>query len=102
MGRKLLRDINLHSARLVFKFFEMIMADRLPENENGPRIMPLIVWSPQDLSSIWKSLNTGGGTQKSGDKHWCHLCACTGNKIVSYLVDENRFVVALFYFIPFL
>lgn len=79
----------------VFKFFENIMAEGLLANENRPRIMPIIVWSPQDLSSIWKSLHTGGGARKTGDKHWCHLCTCTRNKIVSYLVDENRFVVAL-------
>jgi hypothetical protein len=45
----------------VFKFFEKLMLDGLPENEHGPRIMPLLIWSPQDMSSIWKSLNTGGG-----------------------------------------
>jgi hypothetical protein len=74
----------------VFKFFEVVMAEGLPASEHGPRIMPIIVWSPQDLSSIWKSLNTGGGARKCGDKHWCHLCACTGYKIASFLVDENR------------
>lgn len=40
----------------------------------------------------------GGGARKTGDKHWCHLCACTVNKIASYLVDENRFVVYLIIF----
>ena len=85
----------------VFKFFEKLMLEGLPENEHGPRIMPLLIWSPQDMSSIWKSLNTGGGARKSGDRHWCHLCPCTGNKIASFLVDENRFVaiqlVSVFY-----
>jgi hypothetical protein len=80
----------------IFRFFEQLKADGLPANENGPRIMPVVVWSPQDLSSIWKSLNTGGGARKTGDKHWCHLCACTGNRIASFLVDENRFV-SVFY-----
>ena len=53
----------------IFKFFEMLMLEGLPANENGPRILPILVWSPQDLSSIWKSLNTGGGARKVGDKH---------------------------------
>jgi hypothetical protein len=48
------------------------------------------VESTQNLSSIWKSLKTGGGAQKAGTKHWCHLCACTGNKIDSFLVGDNR------------
>jgi len=77
----------------VFRFFKHVKAEGLPANENGPRIMPIIVWSPQDLSSIWKSLNTGGGARKTGDKHWCHLCACTGNRIASFLVDDNRFEI---------
>jgi hypothetical protein len=85
----------------VFKVFEKLMLEGLPENEHGPRIMPLLIWSPQDMSSIWKSLNTGGGARKSGDRHWCHLCPCTGNKIAFFLVDENRFVaiqlVSVFY-----
>jgi len=77
----------------VFKFFETLQKEGLPANEHGPRIMPIIIWSPQDLSSIWKSLNTGSGARKSGCSHWCHLCPCTGNKIASFLVDENRFVI---------
>jgi hypothetical protein len=55
----------------IFRFFEWLKAEGLPANEKGPRIMPVVVWSPQDLSSIWKSLNTGRGTRKTGDKHWC-------------------------------
>jgi hypothetical protein len=51
-----------------------------------------------DLSSIWKSLNTGGGARKTGCKHWCHLCACTGDRIASFVVDDNRFVHVLFFF----
>jgi hypothetical protein len=86
----------------VFRFFERVMSHGLPCNENGPRIMPVNVWSPQDLSSIWKSLNTGGGARKCGDKHWCHLCACTGNKIASYKVEGNRSVLWFFDFYTYL
>jgi len=82
----------------VFSFFQRLKDEGLPANENGPRIMPIIVWSPQDLSSIWKSLNTGGGARKTGCKHWCHLCACTGDRIASFVVDDNRFVRVLFFF----
>ncbi len=79
-----------HEFTDIFKFFENLMKDGLPANDFGPRIMPVMVWSPQDLSSIWKSLNTGGGARKAGTKHWCYLCACTGNKIASFVVGNNR------------
>ncbi len=29
--------------------------------------MPIIIWSPQDLSRTWKCLNTGSGAGKHGD-----------------------------------
>jgi hypothetical protein len=74
----------------------------LPASEWGPAIMPMDVWSPQDLSSIWKCLNTGSGARKNGKKHFCHLCACRGNNIVRFLVEENRYSaykLILFYLI---
>jgi hypothetical protein len=37
----------------IFNFFENLMKDGLPENDFGTRIMPVMVWSPQDLSSIY-------------------------------------------------
>jgi len=74
----------------IFKFFENIRKDGLPANQFGPRIVPIAVWSPQDLSSIWKSLNTGCGARKTGRKHWCHLCACTGDTIARFSVGDNR------------
>jgi hypothetical protein len=55
------------------------------------------VWSPQDLLSICKCLNTGAGAQKNGNKHFCHLCACHGNNVVRFLVEENRYRDFLFY-----
>jgi hypothetical protein len=74
----------------VFKFFDDVMANGLSRDGDEPAIQPITIWSPQDLSSIWKCLNTGCGARKHGDKHWCHLCPCTGNKIAFYLLDENR------------
>ncbi len=74
-----------------FQFFERVKKFGLPASELGPRIMPMEIWSPQDLSSIWKCLNTGSGARKNGDTHFCHLCACSGNSIVRFLVDENRY-----------
>jgi hypothetical protein len=79
----------------VFKFFENVMKEGLPASALGPAIMPIIIWSPQDLSSIWKSLGTGSGAKKKGDTHWCHLCACTGDGIASFTVEENRYVFSL-------
>jgi hypothetical protein len=73
-----------------FLFFEQLKKYGLPESALGPRIMPMEIWSPQDLSSVWKSLNTGGGARKNGTNHFCHLCPCTGNTIARFLVDENR------------
>jgi flagellar biosynthesis regulator FlbT len=74
----------------VFLFFEKVFKEGLPENRHGPKIVPLLIWSPQDLSSLWKSLNTGSGARKTGDKHFCYLCSCTGGQIGSFLVEGNR------------
>ena len=73
-----------------FLFFERLKLYGLPESDQGPRIMPMEVWSPQDLSSIRKLLNTGGGARKNGNSYFCHVCPCTGNTIARFLVDENR------------
>jgi hypothetical protein len=73
-----------------FKFFEKLREEGLLASEFGPAILPIIVWSPQDLSSMWKCLNTGSGARKNGKTHFCHLCACTGDRIVRFLVEENR------------
>jgi hypothetical protein len=40
-------------------FFERVQREGLAASGLGPRIMPLIVWSPQDLSSRWRCLNKG-------------------------------------------
>ena len=69
-----------HKFKDAFDFFENVRKEGLLANENGPRVKPLEIWSPQDLSSIWKCLNTGCGAKKTGETHFCHLCACTGNK----------------------
>ena len=73
-----------------FKFFEKVREEGLPASEFGPALLPIIVWSPQDLSSMWKCLNTGSGARKNGKTHCCHLCVCTGVRIVRFLVEENR------------
>jgi hypothetical protein len=74
-----------------FLFFERLKKYGLPESDLGPAILPMDIWSPQDLSSIWKSLNTGSGAKKNGSNHFCHLCACTGSTIAKYRVDQNRY-----------
>lgn len=77
-----------------FLFFERLKRYGLPASQYGPRLLPMEVWSPQDLSSIWKSLNTGTGARKNGNSHFCHLCPCTGNTIARYLVEE----IGMFFF----
>jgi hypothetical protein len=47
-----------------FEFFETAQREGLPASQYGPRLMPMLVWSPQDLSSICKCLGTGGGAKK--------------------------------------
>jgi len=47
-----------------FEFFETAQREGLPAGQYEPRLMPMLVWSPQDLSSIWKRLGTGGGAKK--------------------------------------
>jgi hypothetical protein len=63
---------------VILKLFESLMKDGLTENQFGPRIMAIIVWSPQDLSSTWKSLNTGCEhyTEKHQEK-CCHKANST-------------------------
>jgi hypothetical protein len=73
-----------------FRFFEKLKRQGLPESEYGQQLLAMDVWSLQDLSSIWKSLNTGSGVRKDGNTNFCHVCPCTGNTIARYLVDENR------------
>jgi hypothetical protein len=73
-----------------FHFFERLKREGLPESQFGPRLFKMDVWSLQDLSSIWKSLNTGSGARKDGNTYFCHVCPCTGNTIARYLVDEKR------------
>jgi len=48
------------------------------------------VWSPQDLSSIWKCLNTGSGTKKNCHSYFCHLCPCSSRDTLFFTVSENR------------
>jgi hypothetical protein len=50
-----------------FNFFEKLRTEGLPASEFGPRILPMVIWSPQDLSSIWKCLNTESGAKKMVD-----------------------------------
>ncbi len=52
--------------------------------------MPIVVWSPQHLHSVWKCLRTGVGARKVCDKHWCHLSQCTGIKIVKQLLIRQQ------------
>jgi hypothetical protein len=66
------------------------MEEGLPKSELGPAILPVFLVSSQDLSSMWKCLNTGSGARKNGFTHFCHVCACTGNTINRYLVEENQ------------
>jgi hypothetical protein len=74
-----------------FQFFEQVKRYGLPESEHGPRIMAMDIWSPQDLSSVWKYSSTGSGARKNGKTHFCHLCACCGDNIAHYVVQENSF-----------
>lgn len=44
-----------------FSFFDKLQKEGLAASDLGPRILPVTVWSPQDLSSVWKCLGTGSG-----------------------------------------
>jgi len=54
------------------------MKSLLPASQLGPEILPIEIWCPQVLSSIWKSLNTGGGAGKNGDTFLICLSLCSG------------------------
>lgn len=73
-----------------FLFFENVKREGLPVSQYGPRILPMEVWSPQDLSSLWKCLNTGSGAKKNCHSYFCHLCPCSSRDILFFTVDQNR------------
>jgi hypothetical protein len=73
-----------------FEFFEKVKREGLPASELGPQILPMQVWSPQDLSSLWKTLNTGTGAKKNCNSYFCHVCPCSSRDILFFKVDENR------------
>ena len=64
----------------MFAFFDYVMKHGLPESQYGPAIKPIMFWSPQDLSSVWKSLGKGGGAKCR--RHFCHLCPCLSENIL--------------------
>ena len=72
----------------MFVFFDYVMKQGLPANQYGPAILPIIFWSLQDLSSVWKSLGKGGGAKLR--KHFCHLCPCLSANILFAKEDANR------------
>jgi hypothetical protein len=69
-------------------FFDCIMKFGLPANQYGPAILPIIFWSPQDLSSVWKSLGKWCGAKQR--KHFCHLYPCLSANILFAKEDANR------------
>jgi hypothetical protein len=71
--------------------FDNVMAHGLSANKYGLRIMPILMWSPQDLSSLWKCWNNGTGAKKHGDTNWFHLWTCMV-KIAYFTLNKNRFV----------
>ena len=73
-----------------FDFFEKVKREGLPAGIYGPRILPMLVWSPQDLSSLWKCLNTGSGAKKNCHSYFCHLCPCSSRDILFFTVGANR------------
>ncbi len=73
-----------------FEFFEMVKNIGLPESEHGPQLQPMLVWSSQDMSSLWKCLKTGTGARKNCDSYFCHVCPCNSKDILFYTIGENR------------
>jgi hypothetical protein len=67
-----------------------VKREGLPASELGPQILPMQVWSPQDLSSLWKTLNTRTGAKKNCNGYFCHVCPCSSRDILFYKADENR------------
>jgi hypothetical protein len=59
---------------IFFLFFENIEKFGLPLSELGPHIFLITVKSSQDLSSMWKCLNTGCGARKNRDSPFWNFC----------------------------
>ncbi len=73
-----------------FKFFEKLRNEGLPASVYGPRLHPMIVWSSQDMSSLWKCLKTGTGARKNCYSYFCNLCPCNSKDILFFTVGNNR------------
>lgn len=73
-----------------FKFFEKVKNEGLPASVHGPRLCKMLVWSSQDMSSLWKCLKTGTGARKKCNSYFCHLCPCNSKDILFHTVGENR------------
>jgi len=74
--------------RDMFSFFDQVMKHGLPRNDDEPELLPIVFWSPQDLSSVWKTLAKGGGAKRR--RHFCHLCPCLSENILYAKVEDNR------------
>ena len=71
-------------------FFDKVMQEGIPASKFDPVIKRLNIWSPQDMSSIWKCLNTGCGAKKRNETLFCHLCPCQSRDIVFFKTEQNR------------
>ena len=58
------KDLYKNEFTEFFKFFEDIGRNGLAGSEHGPAFKPFKIVSPQDMSSFWKSLGSGGAATK--------------------------------------
>jgi hypothetical protein len=76
-----------------FQFFEMVQNVGLLESEYGPRLQPMLVWSLQDMLSLWKCLKTGTGARKNCNSYFCHVCPCNAKDIL--FLHKNKIGVII-------
>jgi hypothetical protein len=62
----------------------------IPASEYGPQLLPMHVWSSQDMSSLLKCLKTGTGARRDCNSYFCHVCPCNSKDILFFTVGENR------------
>jgi hypothetical protein len=82
------KDLYKNEFAEFFKYFEDLGMNGLPASEHGPALKPFKIVSPQDMSSFWKSLGSGG-TAKCKTL-FCHCCMCKSANMTCYRENENR------------
>ena len=71
-----------------FKYFDALGRNGLKASEHGTALKPFKIVSPQDMSSFWKSLGSGGVAKCK--TLFCHCCMCKSADMTCFRENDNR------------